>query len=801
MSQRRSDLGIQKLTTSATQDWDFLQLWQNGLNQLTTRPNDIQKFFEAWWRTGTAIVGTIATALAALKIPSDIAYAIAIIVFAAGTAAAIIAYRREVRQKDQNEPSVLGADNKLRSKAGGFRGLRRFLRGERLPGPQRRRDAAQLFRQIDHPDFKIALVTGDSGAGKSSLLECALVDALETADFRVVMISNSSASVPPNTTDADLPQIQLVINDFASRVADRRTQGGKGVVLILDQFEELLSRFRVERDRDTLGEGLWKLIADGTRVVVGMRKEYVVDFKSIAKMFRYTFSFGDTFLVENFDPKEAADVIRECAQEDGVTPDLELPELIAEDLAVDGRVRPADLQIICTALSGDLTTDRYRSEGRAAGLRSRFVKSVIGITGDPVLARAVLRELCDIPNNKKAPNPLCAEEIATKARAGAPGPRATTETVTSVLQALEQARVVVKTDSSDSAQWSLIHDYLVEPIKLATEEQSTRSEAAIARLDYFVARVKTSRNIIIPLAELSAIRRDAPPAAVRQPAARRLIRRSLLIGYGRPFIGASAAALAAIAGVVAIATERQWQVVDERNHWEGLPKRTASRVTALTTVLNGQNKPTVIMGTDNFRGGSKRLSLWDPETGASIGVQTGRNLSIIKGYIWDYDSTIGHLAERDTAGRDVWGVTIPEELRPASKDGEDDDEVELSEDGENLILRRRFSDSQTIFDIHSRKATIFNRDKVSPKIADTDRPFGNRTTSTRSSKFLHAVAMEVANTTRVTVWSFDYENTVFDEQFKGGFEYLDLTDLETRSTVTIVHDSVFEIVRYKPHFR
>src|SRR5262249_27783732 len=100
---------------------------------------------------------------------------------------------------------------------------------------------------------------------------------------------------------------------------------------------------------------------------------------------------------------------RECAEQDGIVPDQDLPELIADDLAMNGRIRPADLQIVCTALSGDLTVERYRSEGRAAGLRSRFLKSVIEISGDAVLARTVLRALCDIPNNKKSAEPLRCE--------------------------------------------------------------------------------------------------------------------------------------------------------------------------------------------------------------------------------------------------------------------------------------------------------------------------------------------------------------------------------------------------------
>jgi hypothetical protein len=164
---------------------------------------------------------------------------------------------------------------------------------------------------------------------------------------------------------------------------------------------------------------------------------------------------------------------------------------------------------------------------------------------------------CDIPNNKKAPEPLAADAIAARARAAAPGERATTGAVTAVLQALEQARIVVATGNADVPGWSLIHDYLVEPIKLATEEQTTRSETAVARLDYFVARAQTVSGTVIPPPDLRQIRRDAPPAAILQLTARRLIRRSLLIGYGKPAGAIFGAALATMVLVVMSATEHQ----------------------------------------------------------------------------------------------------------------------------------------------------------------------------------------------------------------------------------------------------
>src|ERR1700752_4619129 len=308
-------------------------------------PADIQKFFENWWKTASAIVATLVSALGSIQIPSPVAYLIAVPITITGIAIAVILYRRDARRGEKDSALKEGLVNKPASQppGGAFRGLRRLLRGEFLPGPQRRRDAAQLSRQIVHPDFKIAVVTGDSGAGKSSLLEGALVEALETAGHPVVMISNAAQIIPETSTKpATIDSVQPIIAKLRTEVSSRGSSERKPVVLILDQFEELLSRLHSEAQRDELGDALWNLIADGTPLVIGMRKEHLIDFKAIARRFAYKVAFNDTFVVENFDTKEAATVIRECAKLDGITPDEDLPELIAGDLTVDGRVRPVD---------------------------------------------------------------------------------------------------------------------------------------------------------------------------------------------------------------------------------------------------------------------------------------------------------------------------------------------------------------------------------------------------------------------------------------------------------------------------
>lgn len=731
-------------------------------------PEDLQKVFENWWRAVGAIAGTIAAALGSLQIGAPTNYIIAAAVTVVGLTIAIVLFRKDARNRDKAEEDKASSQQVI--VGGAFRGLRRFLLGDTLPGIQRRRQAAQLSRQIVNPAFKIALVTGDSGAGKSSMLESAVTKALEEDGHPVAMISNLSRL--GLSTASNSSQIEPVITEIADQVSKRRVPQGKSVVLILDQFEEILSRFRNEQDRNALGDGLWKQIVEGTRIIIGIRKEYLVDFKFIASRLESSVSFEDTFLVENFDIKEAAAVILECAGQDHIYSDPDLPALIAEDLAVDERVRPADLQIVCTALSGDLTIDRYKSQGRAAGLRSRFMRGVIDITGDAVLARTVLRQLCDIPNNKKVAEPQRAEEIAEKARAGAPGQRATTAAVTSILRALEQARILIKIDAPEE-RWSLIHDYLVEPIKLATEEQNTSSEAAAARLDYFITRAKTT-GAVIPLSDLRLIRRDAPPAALKQSAARSLIRRSLLIGYGAPSVGALGIALLAISLVVFATTERQWRVVDAKNHWDGISLgQRRSQVSALLTELDSRpHRRTIIVG-NFFRDG--RLTAWDADEGTRLGVQSG---TLINPSIWSYDKESGHLSKRGVTGNEIWGGTIPLEGRPFDVEsiaGFNDPYIYFE-----TSFRKYFSVS---FNTKSERWIALTDDQVRPTAL-----LGSSNYRYSETKFLKAVSAQSNAMSRITVWTTNYEELVFDEKYDGSIRLLGLTDLGSHTILSFVKD-------------
>jgi hypothetical protein len=563
--------------------------------------------------------GAIALALASVfGLPEQWATIVAGALLAVGLGATVyLLARRRSREAVRTEAREALAPQAREGLA--FRGLSRFREGDTLPGAQRRSATAELARLALEPDRAIMVVHGESGAGKSSQLECGLLAALRRDGHAAALVYRFARPTPG----------QSAADAFAATLAELRRSAdalvpaaGKHAFLILDQFEEPLTRFRAPAEREALGALLADLMARPVRLVIGMRKEFLADMREVAACLPAGIALQDTVPVANFTADEAQDVIRECAGRDRLVLDDALPGLIARDLAVEDMVRPADLQVVCGALHGTLTVDHYRRQGGAPGLRSRYLRTIIETTGEPVLTRALLRQLCDMPANKKVPQPQAAADLAARAREGAPGPRVTEAQVAGVMEFLEQGLVVVATNAAGSRAWSLINDYLVPPIRIATEEQSTQAESAANELKFHLAEIRAGRRKLIPLANLRTIRRHAPPALLQRAEARTILRRSLLYGYGRPALKTLAIGTLATVGVLGLATEHRWQPVDPRgSHWDGQPVRSAYRLSVTPFGSASERHLLMVAPSDDVQFPS---SVWSLDSGARLHLRRER---------------------------------------------------------------------------------------------------------------------------------------------------------------------------------
>lgn len=631
-------------------------------NDSAPDPQKVLKFISDWKEVFTAASSMIGGGLVYIKVPGDRAALIGGAITLIGLAITGFLYRARVKAQEQRQADEIVRERSETKAGAAFRGLRRYLRGQQLPCKDRRDRANDLLRYVEQRNFKICTVTGESGAGKSSLIECALIGPLETAG-RIVIEGN--AHVRQSMADghqSERTSPDEIWDAIRADVAQKKGTSTAPVLLILDQFEELLTRFPDDVERSRFGALIQQSLDEGWGIIISIRKEFYPDLQAVALKLKPQLSWESMFRVHNFTEAQAAEVILECSVRDEIVYDDELPETIARDLMTAGEVRPPDLQIVCEALRGEFTLDRYKKERRAVGLRSKFIKEVTQLAGTPALVRAVLRSLCDIPNNKKQPTPLTTAAITAKVRGSIAADVATEHAVANVLKKLYDAYIVEQTRLGDGTiGWSLIHDYLAEPIKIATEEMATRREAAAAELDYFVDR----RIGVIPLDRLNEVVRHAPPAKLEESAVRKLIRISRLMGYGRPLVlGLFVAILSTAVVVGAVADWSMWQAYGKRaGHWDVFGQRPGG----LSAAPLGKDMSFIVVtsetiGTagpdwsDRWSRGlpnrSKRQTVWNVRTGEQIASREGMLISppVGDGKLWSYDTDLALVTFNPTDG-------------------------------------------------------------------------------------------------------------------------------------------------------
>jgi hypothetical protein len=77
-----------------------------------------------------------------------------------------------------------------------------------------------------------------------------------------------------------------------------------------------------------------------------------MDFNDMAAELSDPTQPNNTFRVRNFTVAQAVDAVQQCALADGIAAEEAFAAALADDLADNGEVRPPELQIVCTHLSG-----------------------------------------------------------------------------------------------------------------------------------------------------------------------------------------------------------------------------------------------------------------------------------------------------------------------------------------------------------------------------------------------------------------------------------------------------------------
>ncbi len=346
----------------------------------------------------------------------------------------------------------------------------------------RKRDLDELIIRIAKPSYKLIVLYGKSGVGKSSLVNAGLIPRLEHTSFEGKNALVIALRVYTNWEEELKKAISSEINgeSIIEKLRKKESQNLR-IVLIFDQFEEFFFvYYNQPTERRRFFEFVGSLLNDSQnlsslKVVLSLREDYIHyllecnQIESMAAIDQDILSKNVLYRVGNLKADAAKSLIQTLTQKSRLYLEPELIGAIADDLKDElGEVRPIELQVVGAQLQHDSikTLGQYRQLGAnpKAILVERYLNDVIVDCGaeNERLAKFLLFMMTD----EKGTRPLRTrmelerdlEDLLTEVNGD-------TLAVDLVLKIFVRSGLVVLIPESPLDRYQLVHDYLAEFIR------------------------------------------------------------------------------------------------------------------------------------------------------------------------------------------------------------------------------------------------------------------------------------------------------------------------------------------------
>lgn len=352
----------------------------------------------------------------------------------------------------------------------------------------RQQDIERLVERINRNDHKLTVIYGQSGVGKSSLLQAGLILALKQVKIstRSVLplllrvysswvesleqaltgglkkVKNIEIETPPDSISTILEQLQ------------KNAGYNLVTVLIFDQFEEFFFTCTEFKQRLEFYSFLQKCLEiPYVNVVLSLREDYIhylLECNRLVNMEIINNNILDKnilYYLGNFSQNEAKLVIQNLTEQTRLHLEQPLIDQLVNDLITDkGEVRPIELQVVGAQIQVEkiTTLEQYQSSGSKETLVERYLEEVIKECGseNQTVAQVILYLLTDENNTR----PLKTRpELEADLKGLTSELESEVEKLDLILKIFVRSGLVVLLPEIPANRYQLIHDYLVSFIR------------------------------------------------------------------------------------------------------------------------------------------------------------------------------------------------------------------------------------------------------------------------------------------------------------------------------------------------
>ncbi|MEQ9359127.1 nSTAND1 domain-containing NTPase [Coleofasciculus chthonoplastes] len=357
----------------------------------------------------------------------------------------------------------------------------------------RQQDVQRLVERLGRIDHKLTVIYGQSGVGKSSIVQAGLIPVLqgEAIGIRDVLpillqVYTDWRQELGQCFTESLKAVRAIHFteplDTTAVIEELKKNGERNLltVLIFDQFEEFFFVYKDTQQRLPFYEFLRDCLdIPYVKVILSLREDYLhylLEFNRLTMLEVINNNILDKLIIYylgNFSPADTKSVIQSLtAQSQFFLEEALIDELVSDLAGHLGEVRPIELQVVGAQLQTEkiTTLEQYRENGPKEALVGRFLEEVVQDCGseNEQIAKLVLYLLTDENNTRPLKTRADLElELDVKL-----------ETLTLVLDVLVKSGLVLRVPASPADRYQLVHDYLVPFVR---QQQSARLVAELEK--------------------------------------------------------------------------------------------------------------------------------------------------------------------------------------------------------------------------------------------------------------------------------------------------------------------------------
>ena len=372
----------------------------------------------------------------------------------------------------------------------------------------REQDVKRLRTRIAGTQHKLTVIHGQSGVGKSSILQGGLIPALQQEpigerdavpiflrvytnwiellgeSLKTETLKSTNDQLSPHSTDTIIQKLRKNADKYLL------------TVLIFDQFEEFFFVYTDKIQRKPFYD-FFRICLDipFVKIVLSLREDYLHYLLELDRLVDLTVTNNNIldkdirYYLGNFSPPDATTVIQTLTEKTRFYLQAELITELVKELAGDmGEVRPIELQIVGTQLQTEQITTlaKYREFGNKEKVVEKFLEDVIKDCGPEheQVARLVLYLLTDENNTRP---------LKTKDELVVQLPESENLDLVLILNIFVASGLVLLLRESPADRYQLVHDYLVEFIR---QQQGNELLAKLAQAQAELQQEREAKEII-----------------------------------------------------------------------------------------------------------------------------------------------------------------------------------------------------------------------------------------------------------------------------------------------------------------